>query len=42
MLGMGLGYPLLELFRRSPADVVLTDIRMPDMDGMEVMERGKN
>jgi DNA-binding NtrC family response regulator len=31
----------LELFRRSPADVVLTDIRMPDMDGMELLQAVK-
>jgi CheY-like chemotaxis protein len=31
----------LELFRRSPADVVLTDIRMPDMDGMALLRTVK-
>jgi two-component system response regulator HydG len=33
------GKAALELFRREPADVVITDIRMPDMDGMELMRR---
>ncbi|MHC4448225.1 MAG: sigma-54-dependent transcriptional regulator, partial [Planctomycetota bacterium] len=31
------GRQALDSFRRSPADVVLTDIRMPDMDGMQVL-----
>ncbi len=31
----------LERFRRSPADLVLTDIRMPDMDGMELLQTVK-
>jgi two-component system response regulator HydG len=32
----------LETFRRQPADLVLTDIRMPDMDGMAVLRAVKN
>jgi two-component system response regulator HydG len=31
----------LERFRRQPADLVLTDIRMPDMDGMELLQTVK-
>jgi DNA-binding NtrC family response regulator len=31
------GREAIELFHRSPPDLVLTDIRMPDMDGMEVL-----
>jgi DNA-binding NtrC family response regulator len=31
----------LERFRRSPADLILTDIRMPDMDGMELLQTVK-
>ncbi len=34
----GAGSEGVDLFRRRPADVVLTDIRMPDMDGMEVLQ----
>ena len=37
----GAGKEGVELFRRRPADVVLTDIRMPDMDGMEVLQTVK-
>jgi len=35
------GRRAVELFRRNPAEVVLTDIRMPDMDGMEVLRTVK-
>ena len=31
----------LERFRRNPADLILTDIRMPDMDGMELLQTVK-
>ena len=37
----GSAHEALESFRRRPADVVLTDIRMPDMDGMELLETVK-
>ncbi len=29
----------LECYRKQPADVVLLDMKMPGMDGMEVLER---
>jgi two-component system response regulator AlgR len=32
------GHELLELLQRSPADVVLLDIRMPEMDGIEAAQ----
>lgn len=32
----------LESFRSSPVDIVLTDIRMPDMDGMELLRTVKS
>jgi len=32
------GREALELFRRQPCDIVLTDIRMPEMDGLELIE----
>jgi two-component system response regulator HydG len=35
------GRAAVESFRRNPADLVLTDIRMPDMDGMEVLKTVK-
>lgn len=35
------GQEAVEALRRRPADVVLTDIRMPDMDGMEVLQTVK-
>jgi two-component system response regulator HydG len=31
------GRSAVEAFRRDPPDLILTDIRMPDMDGMEVL-----
>jgi two-component system response regulator HydG len=37
----GSGRKAIESFRRNPADLVLTDIRMPDMDGMEVLKTVK-
>ncbi|NGZ77549.1 response regulator [Saccharibacillus alkalitolerans] len=33
------GREALELHERQPADVIITDIRMPVMDGMELLER---
>jgi DNA-binding NtrC family response regulator len=36
-----MGRQAVESFRRVPADLVLTDIRMPDMDGMEVLRTVK-
>jgi DNA-binding NtrC family response regulator len=35
------GQEALELLRREPADVVLLDIRMPGMDGMQVLREIK-
>jgi two-component system response regulator HydG len=35
------GRDAVESVRRSPADVVLSDIRMPDMDGMQVLQTVK-
>jgi len=35
------GHQAIELFKKRPVDVVLTDIRMPDMDGMAVLARVK-
>jgi two-component system response regulator AlgR len=32
------GHQLLELLQRTPADVVLLDIRMPEMDGIEAAQ----
>jgi two-component system, NtrC family, response regulator AtoC len=33
------GSAALELFRQNPPDLLLTDIRMPDMDGMELFNQ---
>ncbi|GAA3406823.1 response regulator [Paenibacillus hodogayensis] len=35
------GLEALELFRREPVDIVITDIRMPRMDGLELMREVK-
>lgn len=35
------GVEALELFRREPVDIVITDIRMPRMDGLELMREVK-
>jgi len=35
------GVEALELLREHPIQMVITDIRMPDMDGLELMERTK-
>ncbi|MDF9843457.1 response regulator [Paenibacillus sp. PastF-1] len=34
----GNGQEALELFRREPADIIITDIRMPVMDGITLLE----
>lgn len=36
------GYEGLEIFRREKPDIVITDIKMPKIDGMEVMHTIKN
>jgi two-component system nitrogen regulation response regulator NtrX len=33
------GSPALELLRKRPVDVLLLDLRLPDVDGLEVLER---
>jgi len=35
------GKQALQLFRKNSYDIVLTDLRMPEMDGMELLERIK-
>ena len=35
------GQSALDLFHRSPADIIITDIRMPGMDGIEFIRRVK-
>ena len=36
------GKDALAIIQRQPVDLLLTDIRMPDMDGMELLERIKS
>jgi CheY-like chemotaxis protein len=37
--GVGSGRAALEVQRRSPAEVIVTDIYMPDLDGVETIKR---
>jgi DNA-binding response OmpR family regulator len=37
----GDGRAAIDLFTRAPADIVITDVRMPGMDGLEVLARLK-
>ena len=37
--GVGSGREALQYLRQAPCDVLLVDLRMPDMDGIQLMER---
>ena len=41
VIGLEKGADALEMIRRSPFDAVITDIRLPDVDGMEILELAK-
>ena len=41
VLSAGGGREALEVLAREPVDVVLSDLRMPDLDGVEVLREGK-
>jgi len=40
-IGLKTGANALEMIRRSPFNVVITDIKLPDIDGMEILELAK-
>ncbi len=39
--GLGKGTEALEMIRSSPFSVIITDIRLPDVDGLEILELAK-
>ena len=41
VIGLERGTDALEIMRRSPFNVVITDIRLPDVGGMEILELAK-
>ena len=41
LIGLGSGGGALEAIRASEFDVIITDIRLPDIDGMEILELAK-
>ena len=41
VIGLEKGADALEIIRTSPFDVVITDIRLPDVDGIEILELAK-
>ena len=41
VLDAGTGVEALDLIKREPVDVLLTDVRMPEMDGIELLERAR-
>jgi PAS domain S-box-containing protein len=41
VIGVGKGVEALEMMRHSPFNVVIVDIRLPDIDGLEILEQAK-
>ena len=41
VIGLERGADALDMIRRSPFDAVITDIRLPDVDGIEILELAK-
>ncbi len=41
VIGLGKGVDALEEIRRNPIEVIITDIRLPDVDGMEILQLAK-
>ncbi len=41
VVGLGRGAEAFEMIQRSPFDVIITDIKLPDIDGMEILELAK-